>query len=48
MKYIICFAIDMDVRDMSKIFIVEPATILSVRYRIKKKFGDKNTFKFLM
>ena len=48
MKYIICFAIDMDVKDMGGIFNVEPATIRSVRYRIKKKFSSKNTFRFLM
>ena len=48
MKYIICFAIDMDVKDMSLIFNVEPASIRSVRYRLKKKFGVKNTFKFLL
>ena len=48
MKYIICFAIDMEVKDMSLLFNVEPASIRSVRYRIKKKFGEKNTFRFLM
>jgi len=48
MKYIICFAIDMDTKDMSYLFNVEPTSIRSVRYRIKKKFGGKNTFKFLM
>jgi hypothetical protein len=48
MRYIICFAIDMEVKDMSLLFNVEPASIRSVRYRIKKKFGEKNTFKFLM
>jgi len=48
MKYIICFAMDMDVKDMSLLFNVEPASIRTVRYRIKKKFGKKNTFKFLM
>ena len=48
MKYIICFAIDMDVKDISLLFNVEPASIRTVRYRIKKKFGEKNTFKFLM
>jgi len=48
MKYIICFAIDMDVKDMSLLFSVEPASVRSVRYRLKKKFGEKNTFKFLM
>ncbi len=48
MKYIICFAIDMDVKNMSLLFNVEPASIRTVRYRIKKKFKGKNTFKFLM
>ena len=48
MKYIICFAVDMDGKDMSLLFNVEPASIRTVRYRIKKKFGNKNTFKFLM
>ena len=48
MKYIICFAIDMNTKDMSILFNVEPTSIRTVRYRIKKKFKDKNTFKFLM
>ncbi|MDR2970142.1 MAG: hypothetical protein LBV32_11160 [Tannerellaceae bacterium] len=48
MKYIICFSIDMDVKDISLLFNVEPASIRTVRYRIKKKFGEKNTFKFLI
>jgi len=48
MKYIICFSIDMDVKDISLLFNVEPASIRTVRYRIKKKFSQKNTFKFLM
>jgi len=47
-KYILCFAIDMDVKDMGLLFNVEPASIRSVRYRIKKKFGEKNIFRFLM
>ncbi|MDL2254655.1 tetratricopeptide repeat protein [Bacteroidales bacterium OttesenSCG-928-J16] len=48
MKYIICFAADMDVKDVSLIFNVEPASVYTVRYRIKKKFQGKNTFKFLI
>jgi hypothetical protein len=48
MKYIICFSIDMDVKDMSLLFNVEPASIRTVRYRIKKKFGQKNSFAFLV
>ncbi|MDL2228154.1 hypothetical protein LJC30_04630 [Odoribacter sp. OttesenSCG-928-L07] len=48
MKYIICFAADMEVKDISLIFNVEPASVRTVRYRIKKKFQEKNTFKFLI
>ena len=48
MKYIICFDIDMEVKDISLLFNVETANIRSVRYRMKKKFGEKNTFKFLL
>lgn len=48
MKYIICFSIDMDVKDISLLFNVEPASVRTVRYRIKKKFGKKDTFKFLI
>ncbi|MDR0835373.1 MAG: hypothetical protein LBN11_02180, partial [Tannerella sp.] len=48
MKYIICFAIDMDTKDMCLLFNVELPSIHTVRYRIKKKFSNKNTFKFLM
>ncbi len=48
MKYIICFAVDMEVKDISLIYNVEPASVRTVRYRIKKKFNEKNTFKFLL
>jgi ATP-dependent 26S proteasome regulatory subunit len=48
MKYIMCFIINMDVRDMGLLFNVEPSSIYTVRYRIKKKFGEKNIFKFLI
>jgi len=47
MKYIICFAIEMDVKDMGLLFNVEPASIRTMRYRIKKKFRGKNGFTFL-
>jgi hypothetical protein len=36
-KYIICFAADMDTKDISLIFNVEPASVNTVRYRIRKK-----------
>jgi tetratricopeptide (TPR) repeat protein len=48
MKYIICFAMDMDVKDMSLLFNIEATSIYIIRYRIKRKFGDKNSFTFLM
>jgi len=48
MKYIICFAIEMEVQDMSLLFNVEPASIYTVRYRIKKKFGGGGGFRFLI
>lgn len=48
MKYIVCFAADMDTSDISLLFNVEPASVRTVKYRIKKKFGQKNTFKFLL
>ena len=37
MKYIICFSADIDVRDISLLFNIEPASVNTVRYRIKKK-----------
>jgi ATP-dependent 26S proteasome regulatory subunit len=48
MKYIICFAIDMEVQDMSLLFNVEPSSIYIVRYRIKKKFGDGNSLRLVI
>ena len=42
MKYIICFAIDMDGKDISLIFNVEPASVNTVRYRIRKKCAKEN------
>jgi hypothetical protein len=44
MKYIICFAADMDVKDISLLFNVEPASVHTVRYRIRKKFAKENAF----
>ncbi|MDL2228148.1 hypothetical protein LJC30_04600 [Odoribacter sp. OttesenSCG-928-L07] len=47
-KYIICFMIDMDVKDISLLFNIEPASVHTVRYRIKKKFGDNQQLKLLI
>jgi len=48
MKYIICFAMDMDVKDMSLLFNIESNSIYIIRYRIKRKLGNDNSFNFLM
>ena len=48
MKYLICFAIDMNTKDISLLFNIAPTSIYTVRYRIRKKFSEKNTFKFLV
>lgn len=48
MKYLVCFAIDMDTTDISQLFNIAPTSIYTVRYRIRKKFGKTNTFKFLI
>ncbi len=42
MKYIICFAADIDVKDISMIFNVEPASVHTVRYRIRKKYAKES------
>ena len=42
MKYIICFAADMEGKDISLIFNVEPASVHTVRYRIRKKCVKEN------
>lgn len=48
MKYIICFAIDMDVKDISLLFNIEPASVHTVRYRIKKKFSKDDAARLLL
>ncbi len=42
MKYIICFSADMCGKDISLLFNVAPATVYTVRYRIKKKYAAEN------
>ena len=41
-KYIICFAIDLDVKSISVIFNVEPTSVHTARYRIRKKCAKEN------
>lgn len=48
MRYLICFVIDMKVKDISLLFNIEPATVRTVRYRIRKKFGNDNQLKLLI
>jgi hypothetical protein len=44
LKYIICFNADMDTKDISLIFNIEPASVNTVRYRIKKKDSKFRAF----
>lgn len=48
MKYIVCFSIGMDVQDISAIFNIEPASVYTVRYRIKKKSKESTRLDFLV
>ena len=48
MKYIICFVADIDVKDISLLFNVEPASVYTVRYRIRKKFAKNDTFRVIL
>ena len=43
MKYILCFAANMDTIDTGIVFNIEPASVRTVRYRIKKKINNKNS-----
>jgi len=46
-KYIICFSIEMNIKDISLLFDIDPASVRTARYRIRKKLGKKNAFCFL-
>jgi hypothetical protein len=41
-KYCICFAIGMEIGDVSECFSIEQSSVHMVRYRLKKKFGLDN------
>jgi hypothetical protein len=47
MKYIICFAAEMNEKDISLLFNIEPASIYTVRYRIRKKFANEASFQLI-
>ena len=44
MKYLVCFAVDMDVKDIGLVFNVDPASVRTVRYRIRKKLRSNPGF----
>jgi hypothetical protein len=48
MKYIICFLADIDVKDISLLFNIDPASVRTVRYRIKKKFSQENVIRVIL
>ncbi len=48
LKYMVCFLAGMDVKDISLIFDVEPASVRTVRYRIRKKFPEKDPFRAIL
>ena len=48
MKYIICFAANIDVKDICLLFHIEPASVHTVRYRIKKKFAKDDTIRIIL
>jgi hypothetical protein len=43
LKYCMCFAIGMDVGDVSECFSIEPSSVHMARHRLKKKFGLTNS-----
>ena len=41
-KYCVCFAIGMEINEVSECFSIEQSSVHMVRYRLKKKFGLNN------
>ena len=41
-KYCVCFAIGMEIGEVSACFSIEPSSVHMIRYRLKKKFGLAN------
>lgn len=48
MKYIICFYIDMAVAHISVLFNIDPASVYTVRYRIRKKLRNNGLLDILI
>lgn len=43
-RYLLCFAAGLTAEQVASVFNVEPASVYTVRYRIKKKFPPQNAF----
>jgi hypothetical protein len=48
MKYLICFLISMEVKDICMVFNVILASVHSAHYRIRNKFRDRNLLRVLL
>ena len=48
MKYIVCFAANIDTKDVSLLFNIEPTSVNTVRYRIRKKFAKEDSFRTIL
>lgn len=48
LKYIVCFYLNFESKDIAVMFNVEAASVYTVRYRLRKKFKDNPAFRFLM
>ena len=45
-RYILCFAANMSVEDIAEFMSLEPASVYTVRYRIRKKFSSQYPFPY--
>ena len=43
-RYLMCFAAGLSAEQVADIFNVEPASVYTVRYRIRKKFPKEKSF----
>lgn len=48
MKYIICFNAGMNAHDIGIMFNIEPASVTTARYRIRKKFAQNDPFRTII
>ena len=45
-RYILCFAAGMSVEEVADLFHIEPASVYTVRYRLRKKFPTDSLFPY--